>query len=103
MGTNHLYELLFGEILIRCPYIEDGARNLFGRRLEDKFNCAGRVSRMHVRTPKLLAEDFEVLFGQHLHSKFVHRQIETHAGRNAKNGGEPQWRGAPSLAASTLQ
>ena len=61
MSTDHFDELLLLKVLIRCPDIEYGTGNLFGRRIEDKFNCAGRVSRMHIRAPELLAEYFEVL------------------------------------------
>src|SRR5580658_1108964 len=95
MSADHFDELLFLEVLIRRPDIEYGAGDPFGRRIEDEFNCAGRVSRMHVGAPELLTEHFEVLSGQHLQGKFVNREIEPHARGNTKDGSKAHGRGAP--------
>src|ERR1700734_2420512 len=100
---NHLDKLLFCEVLICRADVEDIAADLVSGRVEHKLYTTGSVPNMDIGAPELLSINHQLLLCQHLHGKFVDRQIEAHAWRDAKNGGKPKRRWGPVLAQSDLQ
>src|SRR4051794_9603414 len=87
---DELHEVELAVVLARVAHVEDLARDLVLRRLQDERDAAGRVAHVHVGPPELLPEDLEVAVGPQVAGELVDREVEAHAGGDAIDGGEAQ-------------
>src|SRR3989442_13934802 len=58
---------------------------------------------MYVRSPELFAEYNQGAFGEQLHGEFVDREVESHARRDAEQGGKTKARRADSITGALLE